>query len=80
MLCSPVDCLRCLIDSDSIKRQGSPSQPVVDLTVNLKTATTYDAIKAAMKEASEKMQPASNHAHPTVQPAPVPTTALRDND
>ncbi len=26
---------------------------VVDLTANLKTATTYDAIKAAMKEASE---------------------------
>lgn len=26
---------------------------VVDLTVNLKTATTYDAIKAAVKEASE---------------------------
>lgn len=34
-------------------RVPTPNVSVVDLTVNLKTATTYDAIKAAMKEASE---------------------------
>lgn len=34
-------------------RVPTPDVSVVDLTVNLKTATTYDAIKAAMKEASE---------------------------
>jgi len=34
-------------------RVPTPNVSVVDLTVNLKTATTYDAIKEAMKEASE---------------------------
>ena len=34
-------------------RVPTPNVSVVDLTVNLKTATSYDAIKAAMKEASE---------------------------
>ncbi len=34
-------------------RVPTPNVSVVDLTANLKTATTYDAIKAAMKEASE---------------------------
>ncbi len=34
-------------------RVPTPNVSVVDLTVNLKTATTYDEIKAAMKEASE---------------------------
>ena len=34
-------------------RVPTPNVSVVDLTVNLKTATTYDAIKAAMKEAAE---------------------------
>lgn len=34
-------------------RVPTPNVSVVDLTVNLKTPTTYEAIKAAMKEASE---------------------------
>ncbi len=34
-------------------RVPTPNVSVVDLTVNLKTATTYDEIKAAMKEAAE---------------------------
>ncbi len=34
-------------------RVPTPNVSVVDLTVNLKTATSYDEIKAAMKEASE---------------------------
>jgi len=34
-------------------RVPTPNVSVVDLTVNLKTSTTYDEIKAAMKEASE---------------------------
>src|SRR6056300_981008 len=34
-------------------RVPTPNVSVVDLTVNLKTATTYDAIKAALKAASE---------------------------
>ncbi|MEJ6582529.1 MAG: type I glyceraldehyde-3-phosphate dehydrogenase [Crocinitomicaceae bacterium] len=34
-------------------RVPTPNISVVDLTVNLKTPTTYDAIKKAMKEASE---------------------------
>lgn len=34
-------------------RVPTPNVSVVDLTVNLKTETTYEAIKAAMKEASE---------------------------
>ncbi len=34
-------------------RVPTPDVSVVDLTVNLKTATTYEDIKAAMKEASE---------------------------
>merc|ERR1712096_507482 len=32
---------------------GTPDVSVVDLTVKLKTPATYDAIKAAMKAASE---------------------------
>ncbi len=34
-------------------RVPTPNVSVVDLTVNLKTSTTYEEIKAAMKEASE---------------------------
>jgi glyceraldehyde 3-phosphate dehydrogenase len=34
-------------------RIPTPNVSVVDLTVNLKTSTTYEEIKAAMKEASE---------------------------